>query len=955
MTMPLVRLAPPSFDAMADVLARAFFDDPGYAWIFPDPRERARGLAWIHRRLVRIVDALGTCTAVIEGTAPIAGALWVRGDVELDLVSLARFGLLETPLRLGPLATTRLLRSLAHVESVKADAMRALGEGAFFLDHLAVDPPFQRRGLGALVVRGGPTGEPERGDVPCGLLTARPENLAFYRALGFSVRAEERCGGKSGFTTWTLVRERGAARTAPRSAHAVRTPALRDGLVGAPGFPADSRGYVHPKTEADIEAIVRHARAEGLAVRVRGAAHSVPGAIHSDTRLGTAGDARRAIEIVLDRYRAIRFDDATMQVTVEAGCRFDADPGDPTGRATSDVGLCRALDERGWALPNMPGVSHATIAGFLSTGSAGGSVTHGLHDAIVALRIVDGTGTARAFSRDDDADAFYAAGVALGLAGVVSTVTLQCEPRYDVIGEERVFALADAPFDPFADGDRGLAAMLRRTPYARVLWWPQEGVDKLVLWTARRMERADYDTSTGPEWALVRKPYEPFPRFLGSEVPVQAAAGAALQALASWRATVSRTAGSTFARAARSVTESALARRIEGAVIDAFVAEEEEPRTFRDAWWRGLPMDDAIDERLMPTTFFELWIPLAHTAVAMGRLRDLYRERPALARTFAVEIYASGESPFWMSPAHGGPRLRINVFWLERHPEDPRAEVLPAIWRALEDLDPRFHWGKLLPFDMRGPARALARSFSRWDDLQRFFATMDPDGLFATAYSRAALGAPDGPRSTVAPLPSARRFDAAPASARALFPLLFHLRPATMELLERAPFVIDVSEHVPAPPARVHAVFADPSTYPAWLDHFVRVDWLTTPGVMDDAVFDESLSFFSIRVKVIDNVPGKVWNAIVLACSLPIATRMVEQVDFEAAADGGTDVRMRIAYELPAALVPFDPLVSPLFHGLFQGSLRGLARYFDRDVERGATAGPWPSPPRLDRRERGAR
>jgi len=196
-----------SFDAMADVLARAFFDDPGYAWIFPDPVARARGLAWIHRRLVRLLDTKGTCTAVTEAGAPVAGALWIRGDVATDLVSLARFGLAATPLRIGPAATVRLLRSLAHVEQVKEDTTRALGQGAWFLDHLAVDPSYQGRGLGAAVVRGGPHGGPSGDAVGIGLLTAREKNLGFYRALGFEVRAVARCGGKAGFTTWTLVRE----------------------------------------------------------------------------------------------------------------------------------------------------------------------------------------------------------------------------------------------------------------------------------------------------------------------------------------------------------------------------------------------------------------------------------------------------------------------------------------------------------------------------------------------------------------------------------------------------------------------------------------------------------------------------------------------------------------------------------------------------------------------------
>ena len=105
----------------------------------------------------------------------------------------------------------------------------------------------------------------------------------------------------------------------------------------------DDRGYWHPRSEADIQVLVRHARARGLQVRVRGAAHSVPAAIHSDARLksgaGSVLRADQALEMLLDLYAAVTFDDARRQVTVQAGCRFGADPHDPTGRASLAAGL----------------------------------------------------------------------------------------------------------------------------------------------------------------------------------------------------------------------------------------------------------------------------------------------------------------------------------------------------------------------------------------------------------------------------------------------------------------------------------------------------------------------------------------------------------------------------------------------------------------------------------------
>jgi FAD/FMN-containing dehydrogenase len=256
------------------------------------------------------------------------------------------------------------------------------------------------------------------------------------------------------------------------------TPIAEPRLVGPPGLPIDARGYVHPRAEHELQLIVAHARANGLSVRVRGSAHSVPAVIHSDARLAGRG---KAIELLLDRYDRVRFDDANMQVTVEAGCRFGHDPRDPTMRSSAEGGLCHKLQQRGWALPIMGGVSHVTVAGFLATGSAGGSASRGFHDAVVSLRLVDGRGRIHVLSRSHDPDRFHAALVSMGLFGIVSTVTLQCVPSYDVQSYESIVAAERAPFRMAATGPEGLESFLRQSPFARVLWWPQSGVDKLVV------------------------------------------------------------------------------------------------------------------------------------------------------------------------------------------------------------------------------------------------------------------------------------------------------------------------------------------------------------------------------------------------------------------------------------------------------------------------------------------
>src|SRR4051794_3555650 len=209
----------------------------------------------------------------------------------------------------------------------------------------------------------------------------------------------------------------------------------------------DRHGLHRPASEDEIRELVRWARLRGQQVRVRGTGHSVDEAIFTSARLaGRRGDG---IDMVLDRYAGIEFDDESMQVTVQAGCRLGADPRDGSGRATVRAGLCWQLEQRGWALPITAGVTRQTGAGFIMTGSAGGSREHALDRQVVALRVIDADGEVNEVARGTEL--FEAAGVSLGLLGIVSTVTFQCVERFDVEGTEQVVHVENAPFDAFDD------------------------------------------------------------------------------------------------------------------------------------------------------------------------------------------------------------------------------------------------------------------------------------------------------------------------------------------------------------------------------------------------------------------------------------------------------------------------------------------------------------------------
>lgn len=283
-------------------------------------------------------------------------------------------------------------------------------------------------------------------------------------------------------------------------------------------------GYFHPRTEEELRALILHAGASSRKLRVRGASHSVSAAIYTDGFDGEGAPPGVDLDVMLDRYRnvVITEDPATPGcaiVEVEAGCHLGKDPYDPTRTSTWQNSLNYQLQERGYALEDLGGITHQTISGFLATGSSGGSTQHTIDDNLLRLRFIDGMGEVHDVARDDPdpkrRDLFFAVGVSMGLLGVLSKVWLRVRPSYNLVGKQATTSTASAAMDLFGDGSPGkpsLAEYMKKTPYSRLMWWPQSGFERMQVWEAARIEPA-------PDF--VPKPYEE----LGDEPELAALAG----------------------------------------------------------------------------------------------------------------------------------------------------------------------------------------------------------------------------------------------------------------------------------------------------------------------------------------------------------------------------------------------------------------------------------------------
>ena len=194
--MEIVRLGPEGYAAASAVLARAFFDDPAWIWLIPEPDRRRRLLEPLFRAGFDVTAADVWATAgEIRGAAR-----WLPPGRPAVRVAATLRALVATPLRLGR-ATGSFLAYGRAVEAMRAEVA---GGAHWYLAGIGVRPDAQRRGIGGALLRPGLEGAAEQ-RVPAVLLTNNEANLSFYRGHGFEVvrEGETPVGGP---LAWAMVK-----------------------------------------------------------------------------------------------------------------------------------------------------------------------------------------------------------------------------------------------------------------------------------------------------------------------------------------------------------------------------------------------------------------------------------------------------------------------------------------------------------------------------------------------------------------------------------------------------------------------------------------------------------------------------------------------------------------------------------------------------------------------------
>ena len=400
--------------------------------------------------------------------------------------------------------------------------------------------------------------------------------------------------------------------------------------------------------------IVERAATEGVAVKVVGAGHSFTPVVCTDGYLLDLGDYARVLAV----------DTEARTVTVQAGI--------PLWKLNDQ------LATRGLALENLGDIAYQSVAGATSTATHGTGLHFGnLSSRIIGLRIVTGDGSIIEATAEHNADVLDVARVGVGSLGILSTVTIQCVPAFNlhaVEQAERVDAVLERWDDEILGND-----------HFEFFWIPNTG------WALTKRNRRTLDpVQPRGRWRSFRDDY--LLTNIGFDLTC---------------------------RAGR--FNPALGKRVAKLV----------PGTGRSEYIEASYKVFA-SPRLVKFYEMEYAIPRENLVEALNRVRLLVR-RQGVQILFPVEVRVVAADDIPLSTAHGRETayIAVHVYWGTAYDQ-----YFQGVQGIMDDYGGRPHWGKM-HFQT---AATLAPRYPRWAEFQAMRARLDPGGRFSSPYLDRILG-----------------------------------------------------------------------------------------------------------------------------------------------------------------------------------------------------------------------
>jgi len=178
--------------------ADAFLDASSYNYIYAltDERQQWAALNWLFERNAQINCEMdcGSCL----GMRDVANKLQcffmlVPPHMQMSTWDKLRCGLVMLPIKWGMHTLSRMEEYVAYANQTYARLFDArYGKDDYFkLERMVVEPSAQGKGIGTKCLAAALVGVCDKAAKPCVLQTQLPQNVKFYKRLGFEVFAQE--------------------------------------------------------------------------------------------------------------------------------------------------------------------------------------------------------------------------------------------------------------------------------------------------------------------------------------------------------------------------------------------------------------------------------------------------------------------------------------------------------------------------------------------------------------------------------------------------------------------------------------------------------------------------------------------------------------------------------------------------------------------------------------------
>jgi FAD-linked oxidoreductase len=333
------------------------------------------------------------------------------------------------------------------------------------------------------------------------------------------------------------------------------------------------------------------------------------------------------------------------------------------------------LDRLGLAMTNLGDIDAQTVAGAISTGTHGtGAKLGGLATQVAGLELVLADGSVVRCSADERPDLFNAARVGLGALGVISTVTLRCEPAFCLVADER-----PEPLDGVIEQ---LDQLVTGHDHMEFYWFPY-GRKALV----KRNDRLPLDAPV--------RPLSPARRFFEYTVMENTALAAMCG----------------IGRTVRPLIKP----------LNRLASTALSPRNYSDASHRVF-----VTARNVRFVESEYAVPRESIRDVLGELRALVPKLP-YSIMLPVEVRVAAADDIWLSTAY---QRDSAYFAIHQSLGLPYQEYFDGFEAIVAQVGGRPHWGKMHSLG----ATELRARYPRFDDFRKVRDEVDPGRVFTNAY-----------------------------------------------------------------------------------------------------------------------------------------------------------------------------------------------------------------------------